>query len=54
MDFKMTDLNQLIIKFDYENNFKYDDFYVSKSNKNMYFYLNKWPKWEKKLFKYQW
>ena len=26
----MTDLNQLIIKFDYEKNFKDDDFYVSK------------------------
>jgi hypothetical protein len=33
--FKMTDLNQLIIKFDYEKNFKDDDFYVSKSNKTV-------------------
>ncbi len=43
----MTDLNQLIIKFDYEKNFKDDDFYVSKSNKNIFDMLNNWPKWEK-------
>ncbi len=43
----MTDLNQLIIKFDYENNFKDDDFYVSKSNENIFNLLNDWPNWEK-------
>ena len=43
----MTDLNQLIIKFDYEKNFKDDDFYVSKSNINIFNLLNNWPKWEK-------
>lgn len=43
----MTDLNQLIIKFDYEDNFKDDDFYVSKCNKNIFDLLNNWPKWEK-------
>tara|TARA_B100000902_G_scaffold394810_1_gene451955 strand:- start:611 stop:1273 length:663 start_codon:yes stop_codon:yes gene_type:complete len=43
----MTDLNQLIIKFDHEKNFKENDFYVSKSNKNTYDILNNWPKWEK-------
>ena len=43
----MTDLNQLIIKFDYEKNFKDDDFYVSKSNKSIFDILNNWPKWEK-------
>ena len=32
----MRDLNQLIINFNYENNFKDDDFYVSKSNKNCF------------------
>ena len=45
----MTDLNQLIIKFDHEKNFKDDDFYVSKSNKNIYNFLNSWPAWEKKF-----
>ena len=43
----MTDLNQLIIKFDYEKNFKDDDFYVSKSNSNIFNLLNNWPRWEK-------
>ena len=43
----MIDLNQLIIKFDYEKNFKDDDFYVSKSNRNIFNLLNNWPRWEK-------
>jgi len=43
----MIDLNQLIIKFDYEKNFKDDDFYVSTSNKSVFDTLNSWPKWEK-------
>ena len=43
----MTDLNQLIIKFDYEQNFKDDDFYVSECNKNIFNLLNNWPRWEK-------
>ena len=43
----MTNLNQLIIKFDYEQNFKDDDFYVSNSNKHIFTLLNQWPKWEK-------
>ena len=43
----MTDLNQLIIKFDYEKNFKDQDFYVSKSNEYSFKLLNSWPKWEK-------
>ena len=45
----MTDLNQLIIKFDYETNFKDEDFYVSKSNKHIFNFLNNWPIWEKKF-----
>ena len=43
----MRNLNQLIIKFDYEQNFKDDDFYVSNSNKHIFSLLNQWPKWEK-------
>jgi len=43
----MINLNQLIIKFDYEQNFKDDDFYVSGSNKHIFTLLNQWPKWEK-------
>ena len=43
----MINLNQLILKFDYEQNFKDDDFYVSSSNKNIFTLLNQWPRWEK-------
>ncbi len=43
----MKNLNQLIIEFDYEQNFKDDDFYVSKSNQHIFYLLHKWPKWEK-------
>ena len=43
----MNNLNQLIIKFDYEQNFKDDDFYVSNSNKHIFTLLNQWPRWEK-------
>ena len=43
----MRDLNQEIISFNYEQNFKDDDFYVSKSNKHIFDLLNNWPRWEK-------
>ena len=43
----MRDLNQKIIKFDYNKNFKNEDFYVSKSNKHIVKLINDWPKWEK-------
>ena len=43
----MRDLNQLIMKFDYEQNFKDNDFYVSKSNENVFSMIKRWPKWEK-------
>ena len=43
----MSNLNQLIIKFDHQQNFKDDDFYVSESNNHIFSFLNKWPKWEK-------
>ena len=43
----MRDLDQTIIKFDYDKNFKNDDFYLSKSNKHIFDFLNTWPKWEK-------
>ena len=43
----MKDLDQAIIKFDYDKNFKNDDFYLSKSNKHVFDFLNIWPKWEK-------
>ena len=43
----MRDTNQQIIRFNQEENFRYDDFYVSKSNKHVFDFLNIWPKWEK-------
>ena len=43
----MKDLNQKIINFDFEENFKNEDFYISKSNKHIFDLLNNWPKWEK-------
>ena len=43
----MKNLNQQILKFDCEQNFKDQDFYVSKSNEYSFKLLNSWPKWEK-------
>ena len=43
----MTNLNQQILKFDYEQNFKDQDFYVSRSNEHSFTLLNSWPKWDK-------
>ncbi len=43
----MRELNQQIIKFDHEKNFRNEDFFVSKSNEHVFDLLNNWPKWEK-------
>ena len=43
----MRELDQTIIKFDYDKNYKNDDFYLSKSNKHVFDFLNTWPKWER-------
>jgi len=43
----MKSLNQLLLDFDYDQNFKDDDFYVGKSNFYAFEVINKWPKWEK-------
>ena len=45
----MKNLNQLLLDFDYEQNFKDDDFYVGKSNFYPFELINKWPIWEKKF-----
>ena len=45
----MSNLNQQIIKFNYDQNFKDDDFYVSKSNQHIFNFLTIWQKWEKKF-----
>ena len=43
----MRDLNQLLLNFEYKQNFKDDDFYVSKSNYYAFNLISTWPKWEK-------
>ena len=43
----MRELDQEILKFNHDQNFKYEDFYVSKSNEHVFNFINKWPKWEK-------
>ena len=45
----MRTLNQLLMDFDYKQNFKEDDFYVGESNLYSYGLLNNWPNWEKKF-----
>ena len=43
----MKVLNQLLLNFEYKQNFKDEDFYVSNSNYYAFNLINSWPKWEK-------
>ena len=43
----MNDKKQELMKFEYEKNFKFDDFYISKCNQHIFDLFNLWPKWEK-------
>ena len=43
----MSILNQLLLNFEYKQNFKDEDFYVSNSNYHAFELINTWPKWEK-------
>jgi chromosomal replication initiation ATPase DnaA len=43
----MKELDQQIIRFNYDQNFNNDDFFVSSSNQHIIDLLYKWPKWEK-------
>ena len=45
----MKDLNQLLLNFKQDQNFNYNDFYVSKSNYYAFQLIEKWPKWEKNI-----
>ena len=45
----MTDLNQLLLQFNYNQNFNYDDFFVSKSIFFAFQLIKKWPRWEKNI-----
>ena len=45
----MSKLNQTLLKFDLEQNFTYDDFFVSKCNYFAFSLMESWPKWEKNI-----
>ena len=45
----MSDLNQLLLNFQYKKSFKDQDFFVSKSNYYAFNIVNNWPKWEKNI-----
>ena len=45
----MSELNQLLLGFDYKTNFNEHDFYLSKSNSNAFNLINSWPNWNKKI-----
>ena len=45
----MSELNQLLLEFDYKTNFNEHDFYLSKSNSNAFNLINRWPDWDKKI-----
>ena len=45
----MSELNQLLLDFDYKTNFNEHDFYLSKSNSKVFNLINRWPDWDKKI-----
>ncbi len=45
----MSELNQLLLNFDYKTNFNEHDFYLSKSNSNAFNLIYRWPDWDKKI-----
>ena len=45
----MSKLNQLILEFDFEQNFKNLDFYVSKSNSQVFNFIKDWTKHNEKF-----
>ena len=45
----MSELNQLLLRFDQKQNFTYNDYYVSKSNFFAFKLIDSWPKWEKNI-----
>tara|TARA_B100000401_G_scaffold380720_1_gene282468 strand:- start:120 stop:782 length:663 start_codon:yes stop_codon:yes gene_type:complete len=45
----MSKLNQTLLKFELEQNFAYDDFFVSKCNYFAFSLIETWPKWEKNI-----
>ena len=45
----MSNLNQKLLKFELEQNFAYDDIFVSKCNYFAFNLIESWPKWEKNI-----
>ena len=45
----MNKLNQTLLKFELEQNFAYDDYFVSKCNYFAFNLMESWPKWEKNI-----
>ena len=45
----MNKLNQKLLQFELEQNFAYDDFFVSKCNHYAFSLIEAWPKWEKNI-----
>jgi len=45
----MNKLNQTLLKFELEQNFTYDDYFVSKCNFFAFNLMESWPKWEKNI-----
>ena len=45
----MSSHKQQIIKFQFEKNYKSEDFFVSKCNFFAFSLLDSWPKWEKNI-----
>ena len=45
----MNKLNQTLLKFELEQNFAYDDYFVSKCNYFAFNLIESWPKWEKNM-----
>ena len=45
----MSKLNQTLLKFELEQNFAYDDYFVSKCNYFAFNLMESWPKWEKNI-----
>jgi len=46
----MRELNQLLLNFNFKKSFNDHDYYVSDSNYFAFNLIDKWPKWEKRIF----
>ena len=45
----MGELDQQLLKFDFNKNYKKDDYFVSKSNYFAFTLIDSWPRWESKI-----